>query len=135
MKTILAGNFATKAKADSAIKALVNGGIKADHINSSYVPGSDVSQGPVDALLGSITGAVGRMVDNAIALPDDTGIAVRVPGVHVSVDAPAAAERAYAAGVLRQGGARDVAEAEQTWLDGHWVGDATATPKRPPTDR
>ena len=129
MKTIIAGNFATKEKADSAIKALVNGGIKADHINSSYVPGSQISHGPVGTLVGSIAGAVGRMVDKAIAQPDDTATVIQAPGVHVSVDATVA-ERAYAANVLRDAGARDVAEAEQTWLDGQWVDDAAAKLRR-----
>ena len=45
----------------------------------------------------------------------------RPAGVLVAVDAPIAAQRAGAAELLRQSGARDVEEAEGIWRDGQWA--------------
>jgi hypothetical protein len=120
MKTILAGNFATKAKADRAIKALRDGGIHADHINSSFGAGLGM-KGGAGGVGDSVAESIGKMIETTIDQSDDTVTAGHAPGVHVSVDSPLASERAFAASVMRKAGAQHVAEAEQTWVNGRWV--------------
>ena len=166
MSMIVAGNFAIKAEADSAIEALLSGGIKADHICSyalnppgqhgTYPIGGDEDESPgateagggalkgaviggaiglgagiiagpagmaggaaVGAYVGSLAGALNSLGEDS-AHPDHT-IAAHPAGVLVAVDAPIDSERAFAAGVLRQGGAREVEESEGIWRDGKWA--------------
>jgi len=180
---IVAGNFASKTQADSAIEALLSAGIAPDHICSfrvnppgqhdAYPIGGDeyVSPGAtgagdsalkgaaiggaiglgagiaalpvagpagvvggagIGAYVGSLAGALktmGEDEENGIA-PDAT----RPAGVLVAVEAPLALERAFAADVLRQRGARDVEETEGTWRDGTWV-DFDPTPEKHVTQR
>jgi hypothetical protein len=109
MSRIVAGNFMNLTQADCAVLELRRGGISADRINCSFA----LASAPTPA----------REASAEETLP---------PGrtdVHVAVDAPAASERAFAVGVLRQGGARDVQETEQTWLDGRWIDPNTQQPQ------
>ena len=55
--------------------------------------------------------------------------AARPAGVLVAVEARLALERAFAADVLRQRGARDVEETEGIWEGGSWV-DFDPTPEK-----
>jgi hypothetical protein len=106
MSTIIAGHFAQKVQADSAVKTLLSGGISADHIiNARHMSGMfKLKAGSNDGRSGS----------------EDTTI-VGPAGYLVAVSTPVETERAFAAGVLRQHGARDVEETERLWRDGKWV--------------
>jgi hypothetical protein len=48
----------------------------------------------------------------------DTG---RAAGILVAVHTPDPADRAVAADILRQNGAREVEETDGTWADGEWL--------------
>jgi hypothetical protein len=173
MSMIVAGNFASKSDADSAVEALLSAGVKPDHIcsfrvnppgqHSVYPIGGDeyASEGTTQAGGGALTGAaIGGAIGlgaGLAALPiagpaavvggagigayvgslagalrnmgdDDEGTAAhagdpasRPAGVLVAIEAPQPLERAFAADVLRQRGARDVEETEGTWQNGTWV--------------
>src|SRR5688572_14882904 len=85
---------------------------------------------PLGAYVGSLAGAMkGMGEDQEEGVPDPDAEAARPAGVLVAVEAPLALERAFAADVLRQRGARDVEETEGTWRDGCWV-DFDATPEK-----
>jgi hypothetical protein len=185
MSHIVAGNFASKTQADSAIEALRSAGIEADHIctfginppgqHATYPIGGDeyVSPGAtgagssaltgaaiggaiglgagiaalpiagpvgvvggagIGAYVGSLAGALKTMgEDEENGLPREAD-AARPAGVLVAVETPLALERAFAADLLRQRGARDVEETEGTWRDGTWV-DFDPTPEKHPSER
>ena len=180
MSHIVAGNFASKTQADSAIEALLSAGIGPDHICSfrvnppgqhdAYPIGGDEYTSPgatgaggsalkgaaiggaiglgagiaaiplagpagivggagIGAYVGSLAGALKTMgEDEENGIPPGAD-ATRPAGVLVAVEAPLALERAFAADVLRQRGARDVEETEGTWQDGTWV-DFNPTPEK-----
>ncbi len=134
MSQIVAGNFPNKAQADSAIQALLSAGIGAAHIctfrvnpadqPATFPIGGDEYAFPVatEAGSGALSGA-------------DIGSVVGLgAGVLVAVEAPLALERAFAADVLKQRGARNVEETEGVWEDGSWV-DFDATPEKPANER
>ena len=62
----------------------------------------NTSHGPLEVLVETIVGVVGRMVDRAIAPSDEPFTAIHAHGAHVPVGASAAAARLYAAGVRRK---------------------------------
>jgi len=180
MSQIVAGNFASKTQADSAIEALLSAGIERDHICSfrvnppgqhdAYPIGGDEYMSPgaagaggsalrgaaiggaiglgagiaalpiagpvgvvggacIGAYVGSLAGelkTMGEDEENGVAPGTD---ASRPAGVLVAVETPLALERAFAADVLRQRGARDVEETEGIWQDGAWV-DFDPTPEK-----
>ncbi len=94
MSQIVAGNFPNKAQADNAIQALLSAGIGAEHIRTF------------------------REEDHGA--PNE-GEPARRAGVLVAVGAPLALERAFAADVLKQRGARHVEEIQGIWEGGSWV--------------
>jgi hypothetical protein len=105
MSMIIAGHFERQGQADEAVRTLLSGGIeaeriiKADHMDGLFT----LKAGP--------KGASGAE-DTAVSGP---------AGYLVAVDTPVEAERAFAAGVMRQHGASDVEETERHLRDGKWV--------------
>ncbi len=95
-------------------------------------PAAVIGGAGVGAFVGSLAGALQNMgkdeEDGVPVAPED---ATRPAGILVAVEAPLALERAFAADVLRQRGARDVEETEGIWRDGTWV-DFDATPENHP---
>jgi hypothetical protein len=181
MSMIVAGNFSIKAEADSAIEALLSGGILADHICSFAVnpPGQHAAHpmtgdeyaspgateagggaikgaaigsaigigagvvaipiaGPagmaggaaIGAYVGSLIGALNSMGEDVDPVQSEDTVPARPAGVLVAVDAPIAADRAFATDLLRKRGARDVEESEGTWRNGTWV-DFNPVPDQP----
>ena len=85
---------------------------------------------PLGAYVGSLAGAFKSMgEDQEDGLSDPAAEAARPAGVMVAVEAPLPLERAFAADVLRQRGAREVEETEGIWRDGTWV-DFDPTPEK-----
>jgi hypothetical protein len=97
-------------------------------------PAGVVGGAGIGAYVGSLAGALKTMgEDEENGIPPGNA-ASRPAGVLVAVEAPLALERAFAADVLRQRGARDVEETEGTWRDGTWV-DFDPTPEKPASER
>jgi hypothetical protein len=185
MTIIVAGNFENKTQADSAVQALLSGGIQSDHIcsfrvnppgqHSAYPIGGDQYASPetaeagdgalkgaaiggaiglgaglvalpiagpaavvggagIGAYVGSLAGALKKMGPEEEGGSTDAEKVDETPhhpaGVLVAVEAPIERERAFAADVLREKGAREVEETEGTWRDGLWV-DYDPTVHRP----
>lgn len=97
-------------------------------------PAAVIGGAGVGAFVGSLAGALKNMgQDEEDGVPVAPNDATRPAGVLVAVDVPLALERAFAADVLRQRGARDVEETEGTWRDGTWVDfDPTPEKREPP---
>ena len=83
----------------------------------------------IGAYVGSLAGAMKGLGDGEAHGVPNEGEAARPAGVLVAVEAPLALERAFAADVLRQRGARDVEETEGLWEGGSWV-DFDPTPEK-----
>lgn len=119
MSMIIAGHFAQKIQADGAVQTLLSGGINPDHIiNADHMSGMFKLK---------------AASNDGKSSPEDTTI-VGPAGYLVAVSTPVDTERAFAAGVLRQHGARDVEETERLLRDGKWVElDMAAVP--PPVEK
>jgi hypothetical protein len=105
MSTIIAGHFATKVQADSAVRTLLSGGIGLDHI---------IKAGHMDGLF-----RLKAASEGGASSPEDTTV-VGTAGFLVAVSTPMDAERVFAAGVLRVHGAKAVEEIERVRHEGKW---------------
>jgi hypothetical protein len=119
MSMIIAGHFAQRTQADGAVQTLLSGGISPDHIiNAGHMSGMFELK---------------AASNDGNSSPEDTTM-MGPAGYLVAVSTPVDAERAFAAGVMRQHGASDVEETERLWRDGKWVElDMAAVP--PPADK
>lgn len=97
-------------------------------------PAAVVGGAGIGAYVGSLAGALKTMGEDEEEGRPLPGEGARPAGVVVAVEAPHAPERAMAADLLREGGARDIEEKEGTWRDGTWV-DFDPTPEKPDSER
>jgi hypothetical protein len=119
MSMTVAGHFGTRAQAQSAVKALSDLGIQADHVKSSFAA-NEMDWNAADPFA-AYPGSFSKALDGLAGQAADSGAAKGAgAGIVLAVDSPIPNDRLSAESVMRRCGARSVMQSERSWKDGRW---------------
>ena len=111
MSMTVAGYFETKAQAEMAVKAMMDLGVQANYVKSSFTP--NVMDWSAADPFASYSGSFSKAEDGLAGQATNPGGAAL--GILLAVDSPISTDRLSAESAFRRCGGRKVMQSERTW--------------------